>query len=207
MPHGLVQGTTPLWPINMALSLAQSPTYPSTSPHLSRVSRTRTRKSTMMRLLPVAFVALATLAPVRAVPVDPDCSGAKSSIMATPTPTMSVSATMAGPSSTASGGVPSATSSAGGAINLVATTWYASWHAQYLTPEAFPWDKYTAVGYSFAYVFLFSIWSYNTYGILSETTPDPTTVTITDSENFVPFIEAAHKNVSGQRNILMGQNC
>lgn len=118
----------------------------------------------MMRLLPVAFVTLATLAPVRAVPLDSDCS--ESSMMAGPTmsvsatmdaPSASVSATMAGPSSTASGAAPSATSSAGDPIQLVATTWYASWHAQYLSPEDFPWDKYTAVGYSFAYVLLFPV--------------------------------------------------
>lgn len=38
--------------------------------------------------------------------------------------------------------------------SFVATTWYASWHAQYLAVSDISWSKYTSVSYSFGYVLL-----------------------------------------------------
>lgn len=83
----------------------------------------------------------------------------------------------------------------------IATTWYASWHSQYLAVENISWSKYTSVAYSFACVhFKFSVEAscYTDYKLICRiTTPDSSVISLADSDvALLPkFVQAAHDNV------------
>lgn len=51
-----------------------------------------------------------------------------------------------------SSSTPSSTGKNVSSDDIVATTWYAGWHSQYLGVDDISWDKYTSVTYAFAYV-------------------------------------------------------